>query len=204
MMIKNIIFDIGGVLVEFHPEKTIRDMGLPEEEVQAIAYGTGLSPIWAEFDRGVMSREEVIKLMLKGIPDSYKADAERFLRKEALKTVTPYDYAAEWVSGLKERGYNIYLLTNYPDWMFDYHFEHTFTLSKFVDGMVVSGKVKCIKPDARIYQEILNKYSLNPAESVFIDDRLENVVGAKAQGIHGIQFTNIEDVKSKLENLLKA
>lgn len=204
MMIKNIIFDIGGVLVEFHPEKTIRDMGLPEEEVQAIAYGTGLSPIWAEFDRGVMSREEVIKLMLKGISDSYKADAERFLRKEALKTVTPYDYAAEWVSGLKERGYNIYLLTNYSDWMFDYHFEHTFTFSKFVDGMVVSGKVKCIKPDARIYQEILNKYSLNPAESVFIDDRLENVVGAKAQGIHGIQFTNIEDVKSKLEHLLKA
>ncbi|MCI5520403.1 MAG: HAD family phosphatase [Treponema sp.] len=202
-MIKNIIFDIGGVLVEFSPEKILRKMGLPETEVLEIAKTTSLGPHWKELDRGVMSKEEVFELMLSETKEEYKADARRFLYDEVLSTVKSFDYSEEWLRELKSRGYNIYLLTNYPDWMFDYHWTNTFTFTKSVDGKVVSAVVKQIKPDEEIYTTLLKKYNLIPEESVFIDDKAENIQTAKALKINGIQFTNIKDVKNKLNSLLE-
>ena len=202
-MIKNIIFDIGGVLVEFSPENILRKMGLPETEVLEIAKTTSLGPHWKELDRGVMSKEEVFELMLSETKEEYKADARRFLYDEVLSTVKSFDYSEEWLRELKSRGYNIYLLTNYPDWMFDYHWANTFTFTKSVDGKVVSAVVKQIKPDEKIYTTLLKKYNLIPEESVFIDDKAENIQTAKALKINGIQFTNINDVKNKLNSLLE-
>ena len=202
-MIKNIIFDIGGVLVEFSPENILRKMGLPETEVLEIAKTTSLGPYWKELDRGVMSKEEVFELMLSETKEEYKADARRFLYDEVLSTVKSFDYSEEWLRELKSRGYNIYLLTNYPDWMFDYHWTNTFTFTKSVDGKVVSAVVKQIKPDEEIYTTLLKKYNLIPEESVFIDDKAENIQTAKALKINGIQFTNINDVKNKLNSLLE-
>ncbi|MDY5123411.1 MAG: HAD family phosphatase [Treponema sp.] len=202
-MIKNIIFDIGGVLVEFSPENILRKMGLPETEVLEIAKTTSLGPHWKELDRGVMSKEEVFELMLSETKEEYKADARRFLYDEVLSTVKSFDYSEEWLRELKSRGYNIYLLTNYPDWMFDYHWTNTFTFTKSVDGKVVSAVVKQIKPDEEIYTTLLKKYNLIPEESVFIDDKAENIQTAKALKINGIQFTNINDVKNKLNSLLE-
>lgn len=202
-MIKNIIFDIGGVLVEFSPENILRKMGLPETEVLEIAKTTSLGPHWKELDRGVMSKEEVFELMLSETKEEYKADARRFLYDEVLSTVKSFDYSEEWLRELKSRGYNIYLLTNYPDWMFDYHWANTFTFTKSVDGKVVSAVVKQIKPDEEIYTTLLKKYNLIPEESVFIDDKAENIQTAKALKINGIQFTNINDVKNKLNSLLE-
>lgn len=202
-MIKNIIFDIGGVLVEFSPENILRKMGLPETEVLEIAKTTSLGPHWKELDRGVMSKEEVFELMLSETKEEYKADARRFLYDEVLSTVKSFDYSEEWLRELKSRGYNIYLLTNYPDWMFDYHWTNTFTFTKSVDGKVVSAVVKQIKPDEEIYTTLLKKYNLIPEESVFIDDKAENIQTAKALKINGIQFTNINDVKNKLNPLLE-
>ncbi len=201
-MIKNIIFDIGGVLVDFDPAKTLREMGLPEEEVQVIAQHTAFNPFWIEFDRGVMDKEDVIKKMKEGLPENYRAAADRFFHQEIMKTVTSFNYSAGWVKSLKERGLKIYLLTNYASWMFDYHFENTFTFAPYVDGQVVSGKEKVVKPDPKIYQIILSRYNLNPEESVFIDDRLENVEAAQKEKIHGIHFTNYDEVVRKLEELL--
>ena len=202
-MIKNIIFDIGGVLVEFSPENILRKMGLPETEVLEIAKTTSLGPHWKELDRGVMSKEEVFELMLSETKEEYKADARHFLYDEVLSTVKSFDYSEEWLRELKSRGYNIYLLTNYPDWMFDYHWTNTFTFTKSVDGKVVSAVVKQIKPDEEIYTTLLKKYNLIPEESVFIDDKAENIQTAKALKINGIQFTNINDVKNKLNSLLE-
>ena len=201
-MIKNIIFDIGGVLVAFEPARVLREMGLPEEEVKVIYEHTAKGPYWKELDRGAIPQEEVHKQMVSTIPEKYKEDAMRFLSKEVIKAVRSYEYSAEWLKGLKERGYNVYLLTNYPDWMFDYHREHVFTFSPYVDGEVVSGKVKLIKPDHAIYKTLIEKYNLNPAESVFIDDLEANAEAAREVGLNAIHFTNIDEVKTKLNELL--
>lgn len=201
-MIKNIIFDIGGVLVDFNPGRVLREMGLPEEEVQEIEKNTARSSTWKELDRGVMPKEEVFEKLILQVPEQYRADARKFLYEETLKTVTSYEYSAEWVKSLKDRGYKIYLLTNYPEWLFEAHFKEVFTFAKYVDGQVVSGTVKLIKPDPAIYKTILEKYSLVPEECVFIDDLPQNAQGARDAGINAIQFTNIDEVKAKLNSLL--
>ncbi|MBQ7753545.1 MAG: HAD family phosphatase [Treponema sp.] len=201
-MIKNIIFDIGGVLVSFEPDRVFREMGLPEEEVQILYQHTAKSPYWKELDRGVLPKEEVFQTMVNAMPQAYRKDAMEFFTKRIPEAVTSFDYSADWLKGLKERGYNIYLLTNYPEWLFETHWKKGFTFVPYVDGKVVSGKVKLIKPDHAIYETIIKKYSLNPAESVFIDDVKENVQAAKETGLNAIQFTNINDVKNQLEKLL--
>lgn len=201
-MIKNIIFDIGGVLVDFNPERVLKEMGFPQNEVQAIYSNTVLGPYWKELDRGVMSKEEVFELMIKDVPAEYQSDAKNFLYNHTLETVTCFDYAADWLKGLKEQGYKVYLLTNYPQWMFEPHFKNLFTFASYVDGYVVSAVVKLIKPDHAIYSNIITKYNLNPEESVFIDDRLENVIGAKETGLNAIQFTNKADTFKNLDALL--
>lgn len=201
-MIKNIIFDIGGVLVSFEPDRVFREMGLPEEEVQILYQHTAKSSYWKELDRGVLPKEEVFQTMVNTIPQAYRKDAMEFFTKRIPEAVTSFDYSADWLKGLKERGYNIYLLTNYPEWLFETHWKKGFTFVPYVDGKVVSGKVKLIKPDHAIYETIIKKYSLNPAESVFIDDVKENVQAAKETGLNAIQFTNINDVKNQLEELL--
>ena len=201
-MIKNIIFDIGGVLVSFEPDRVFREMRLPEEEVQILYQHTAKSPYWKELDRGVLPKEEVFQTMVNTMPQAYRKDAMEFFTKRIPEAVTSFDYSADWLKGLKERGYNIYLLTNYPEWLFETHWKKGFTFVPYVDGKVVSGKVKLIKPDHAIYETIIKKYSLNPAESVFIDDVKENVQAAKETGLNAIQFTNINDVKNQLEKLL--
>lgn len=203
-MIKNVIFDIGGVLVSFEPDRVFREMGLPEEEVQILYQHTAKSPYWKELDRGVLPKEEVFQTMVNTMPQAYRKDAIEFFTKRIPEAVTSFDYSADWLKGLKERGYNIYLLTNYPEWLFETHWKEGFTFTPYVDGKVVSGKVKQIKPDHEIYQTLIKKYSLNPAESVFIDDVKENVQAAKECGLNAIQFTNIDEVKAKLEELLKS
>lgn len=95
----------------------------------------------------------------------------------------------------------MYLLSNYPVGLFEIHSPH-FTFLPYTDGRVVSGYVKCVKPDERIYRCLLEKYSLRPQECVFLDDLAENVEGAKKLGIHGICFLGYEDANAKLERML--
>ena len=201
-MIKNIIFDIGGVLVDFNPEKVLKNMGLPEEEIQIVQTNTVLGPLWTELDRGVMPKEEVFELMINNVPAEYQKDAREFLFNHTLETVSCFDYAQNWLRSLKNKGYNVYLLTNYPQWMFEPHFNNLFTFAPYVDGYVVSAVVKLIKPDHKIYENIVAKYNLNPQECVFIDDRLDNVIGARETGLNALQFTTKEETFNNLDALL--
>jgi len=202
-MIKNIVFDIGSVLVEFIPEKVLQDMELPEDEVQTIAQYTAYSKYWSELDRGVIDKNEVIEKMLSELPSEYRKDAKLFFEKELLKTAKTFDYAKNWLKELKESGYNIYLLTNYPDWMFDYHWENEFTFAPYIDGKVVSGKVKVLKPNPEIYNALLEKYKLNAKECLFIDDRAENIEAAKKLGFTGFVFTDFQKAKKLLSEMLR-
>lgn len=200
-MIKNIIFDIGNVLASFRPKEVLEEMGLEEKEVNAILDATVRGPYWVELDRGVMEETEVVSAMRARVPEVYQADFDRFFAHETGKLVKSLPYATDWLKNLKERGYHVYLLSNYPVRLFEIHSSH-FTFLPYTDGRVVSGYVKCVKPDERIYRCLLEKYSLDPQECVFLDDLAGNVEGAKKLGIHGIQFLGYEDASAKLENVL--
>ena len=133
----------------------------------------------------------------------YKASVSDFLNNQVLKTVKSFDYARKWVGSLKEKGLKIYLLTNYPEWLFDYHYKNVFTFTDFVDGKVVSGVVKLIKPDEGIYKTLLEKYNLTAEECIFIDDRSENVEAANKLGIKGICFTKQKTVDEDIKKIIQ-
>ncbi|MCR4939164.1 MAG: HAD family phosphatase [Treponemataceae bacterium] len=202
-MIKNIIFDLGGVLVDFNPVGALRRMGFPEEEVKEIVEKTAFAPEWNEVDRSAIAKEDIFAAMLANITEKYREDAARFLNEGVFDAVHSFGYSAQWLKGLKKRGYSIFLLTNYSDWMFDYHFKNEFSFAESVDGMIVSGVVKLLKPDREIYQALLEKYSLKPEECLFFDDRQENVEGAKKCGINAIVFKSFEQAENELKTYLE-
>ena len=119
------------------------------------------------------------------------------------KLVKPYDYSVPWIRSLKERGYHVYLLSNYPRDIFTLHAGNgSFPFLDYVDGKVVSGFVQMIKPDADIYKCLMDKYTLKPEECIFIDDREENIQGAINVGMQGIVFQNYRQASSELDHKL--
>lgn len=201
-MIKNIIFDLGGVLVDWNPVDKLRRMGLPEEEVQEIAQHTTFSPEWNEVDRSAISKEELFATMLANVPKKYREDTASFLKEGVFDAIHSFDYSADWLKSLKERGLSVFLLTNYSDWMFDYHFKNEFSFTEWVDGELVSGVVKLLKPEREIYQALLDKYNLKPEECLFFDDRAENVQGAKNCGINAVVFKGYSQAMEELKSYL--
>lgn len=170
-MIKNIIFDIGNVLVRFQPDEAMREIGIEENKIAALAHATYENPVWVELDRGVIPENEIIDEMVKVAPQ-YEADIRRFFKEGKAFVVKAFDYAADWIKELKSRGYKVYLLSNYPKEYFELHTHNELSFVSLVDGKVISAMVGMIKPDAGIYQCLFDKYNLNPEECVFIDDRL--------------------------------
>lgn len=202
-MIKNIVFDIGGVLIEFNPLRVLKSMKIKEDVAQKIVKEVILGPYWSALDAGIEPKEAVFEKMIDTVEEELKEPLRKFLNEKIKETVTCYDYSEGWIKGLREKGYKIFLLTNYPDWLFNYHFENEFTFTNLIDGKIVSGEVKLIKPDPAIYKTLLEKYGLKASECVFIDDRIENVEAARELGFSAIHFTNLKEVQAELENICR-
>ena len=105
------------------------------------------------------------------------------------------------VADLKQAGYGIYGLTNWASETF-YTIVDDYPVFSLLDGMVVSGDVRLLKPDAAIFNCLLDKYGLKAEESVFIDDNAENVAGAIAAGLSAIRFTGAATLREELAHLL--
>lgn len=200
-MIKNVIFDIGMVLVDFNWRGVMANLGFTQEESEKVG-GVILSELWNELDRGVMPEEEVTAMMKKEIP-GYEEKFDLFW-KYLYETIEIYPYAVDWVKSMKDRGFNTYLLSNFPQGFYQNSEEYYFDFMPYIDGKIISSHVKYIKPDAEIYNKLLETYGLKAEECVFFDDRADNVEGAKAVGINGIHFTGYEAAKEQFEALVKS
>lgn len=199
-MIKNIVFDVGMVLVDFKWRQVMADVGCTPEEVETIGAVMVNSPDWNELDRGVMDEEDVIAGMIEKLPGL--EDKARAFWNNIHLTIESFPYAADWVKGLKEEGYHTYLLTNYPRSLYKNTAEQYFTFLPYIDDVLVSSHEKMTKPDQVIYKRLLEKFDLKAEETVFMDDRLDNIRGAESVGITGIHFTNYEEVNEKLRKIL--
>lgn len=195
-MIKNIILDVGKVLVEWDTEYAFREMGLDGEIGRAVAAATVASPDWNELDRSLLTDEEILAKFIANAPE-YEKEIRMVWDNIALP-IWQYDYARPWILAMKRNGYRVYILSNYSR----YTYEHTGEALSFledVDGALFSFQVKQIKPEPDIYRSLLAKYSLIPQECIFLDDRRENVEAAEAQGIAGIRFTGYEEALLELK-----
>lgn len=201
-MIKNIIFDIGSVLVQFRPAEVMESIGITGARLNIAANATFRSTLWSEFDRGVLSEEEIINAMRTSVPEENRKDIDLFFAQGRPCLIEPFSYSALWLKSLKERGYKIFLLSNYPKSFFDLH-SKSFPFMPYIDGKIISADVQLIKPDPAIYKLMISTFSFKPEECVFIDDVPVNVQVAHICGINGIIFISYDDATQKLEELLK-
>ncbi len=198
-MIKNVVFDIGKVLIDFRYKEYMRELSFDESVIEEISEKMVLDDDWNSLDRG--EEEEVFIERIKGKLPKYEKEIDEFF-KDYGNLVESYPYAKAWLEGLKKRGYGVYLLSNYPEKMFERHSSEKFSFMDSVDGKIVSGMVKLRKPEKEIYELLLDTFGLKAEECVFIDDRIENVEAARNSGLKAIHFDEYENVCAKLEAFL--
>lgn len=198
-MIKTVIFDIGNVLVDFQWRDYFKTFGFSEEIQERLAKATVLSKNWGEFDKGILTSEEVIALFVENDPDIREEIYRAMDNLEGM--IGRYDYARPWIQELQQKGMKVLVLSNFSQ---KGHRECAKALDflEDVDGGILSYQEKLVKPMPAIYQLLLDRYQLIGEECVFLDDLQENLDGAAAFGIHTIRFTNREAAAEELRNLV--
>ncbi len=196
--IKNIIFDFGGVLVDWDPRYVYRSYFKTEEEMEYFL-GNICTLEWN-------SRQDCGNLMADATRErvalfpEYKEPIEMFYANWGVMLHSDIPETADFLREVKAAGYGIYGLTNWSHETIHVAFERYPVFSEF-DGIVVSGVEKLLKPDPRLYQILLDRYGLKADECVFLDDNQANVDAANALGITAIRFTTIEEVRPRLREL---
>ena len=194
MKYRNIIFDFGNVLADWNPRAIALKFSQNEAECEMIE--AAVFKNWAILDTGDITFNQFRADAIDKLPPKLHKTTNALL--DTWHQHIPYvEGMQRLIPKLKEKGYRLYLLSNAPAMLKD-HLTN-FDVMSYFDGAVISGDIKLIKPDKRIYQYILNKYSLKADECLFIDDLPHNVNAARESGIDSIQFKG--DV-SQLEELL--
>lgn len=181
MMIKNVIFDMGGVLIDYNPEKTLYSL-FDKENAEILLREIFRNPIWSDKDRGIVFPEDIMAAKKTVIPaEIYDKTAE--LVENFFPYMPPFPKMYDLVKELKGKGYGIYLLSNASS---DFHERRKgIPALEMFDGVVVSADYKLLKPEKEIYLTLYEKFSLRPEECYFIDDVQKNIDGAAATGMDG-------------------
>lgn len=196
-MIKNVIFDLGNVLLDFNPKGYLKKK-INEINIDDVYEAIFKSEEWPMLDRGTITEDDAKRNIINR-NKSYEEDIVKAFNNW-YELLIPIAETVEVLGELKKKGYKVYYLSNFHSAAFDYVTSHHDFFDIF-DGGVVSYAEKLLKPEKEIYMKIIKRYDLIPEESVFIDDTLENVKGAEACGIKGIYLYNTNKLKEKLRNM---
>jgi len=199
-MINTVIFDIGMVLVDFCCRQMLSDFGLEGEAFEKVANATVRHPAWEEFDKGIMTTDEVIDIFAESAPEYRKYIEQIF--EDPTQMIAQYDYAKSWIKELKERGYRVYILSNWSKPTYEACLDNELDFLPLVDGAVFSFQEHLIKPDKRIFETICSRYNIHPSEAVFLDDNDRNVISSREFGLNTIHFKSYEQGRKELEDLL--
>ena len=200
MAIKNIVFDYGGVIVDWNPRYLYDNYFGDKEQSQWFLDNICLYSWNIQMDGGKPFAEGVAELQAK-YPEWAEAIAIYHSRWEE-RGSGEGEGTANVLRALKAAGYGVYGLTNWSAGTFPIIRDKYAVFGEF-DGMVVSGEERLLKPDAAIYRCLLDRYKLNAAESLFIDDNADNVTGAKAVGMEALQFVSAQQLECDLREIYK-
>lgn len=196
MAINTIIFDLGGVLIDWNPEYVFREV-IPDADRRRYFFENICTHEWnVEQDAG-RPVAEATELLVAEFPD-WEAEIRAYYGRWEEMLGGPVHETVDLLRELRERGeHRLLALTNwsaetFPVALERYEFLHWF------EGIVVSGTEKTRKPFADIYEILIDRYEVNPEEAVFIDDSLTNVEGAEVVGINGIHFQGAAQLRETL------
>lgn len=198
---KNIIFDIGNVIAYYSHDEAISAFATNEEEKKFIMDNVVNSPEWIGYgliDIGLLSWDDVTKIIQDRTNNIHDKLIDDFCHGH-YKYLRVQEKVLNLIKDLRNKGYKVYLLSNTNEDATN-HMKPS-GLFELVDGYVLSNLENQVKPYQGIYKTLLNRYNLNPNESIFIDDRLDNCETAKSLGI---DYINVKpNDYNNLENKLK-
>lgn len=198
-MIKNVIFDIGNVILYFDINEYLKKFTDSEEEREYLRKNVYKTPEWdgGLCDLGYMERSEAINIQLERT--NHERD-ELILRfwGSFMNDYVFDERVIELIKSLKTKGYKLYILSNFSKDVHEHFIDHE--LFKIVDGAILSYQVHTIKPNDEIYHELEKQFNINFAESIFIDNNQDNVDKGNALGLKSIKVNNndYEDLLNKI------
>jgi len=195
VFLRNIVFDLGNVLFKFDPDEILDNLFKDSVIKSKLKEAVFKTSIWKELDRGTLSFEEAKKIFNEKNP-TIKEEIDLLL-KEWKNYLHPINENIEILSKLKEKN-KLFVLSNFHDDAFNYIRER-YSFFDIFDGMVVSYKEKLLKPEKEIYLLLLKRYNLNPEETFFVDDMVENIKAAEELGIKGILYTDSQSLRELLK-----
>ena len=195
-MIKNILFDMGSVLVDFSPLRFTMEAKLSPEDAELIREELFRSIEWAQLDRGTLTDPELLAIMKPRFPERLWPTLEWMIcRWDEPPVMVPGMYAL--VEALSKAGYGLYLLSNAALRHDEYW--PRYPVSRFFgDRLLISAHEGITKPDPRFYRLALERFALDPKECLFIDDVPVNAEGAVYCGIDAIVFKGAERLRRQL------
>lgn len=204
---KNVIFDLGGVVFDWNPHAIVdvfvRELNLDVEDAATLGARVKndvfYHPDWLETDRGTLSAADAVRRFARRL-ERPQAEMERLweICNEAMR---PKDETVALIHELRERCIPLYVLSNMPVERYAY-LEQKHDFWPLFQGIVISGTVKLIKPDAAIYRHLLTRHELRAGTCAFLDDSEPNVNAARALGMHAIHFQSAAQSRPELERWL--
>ena len=198
-MIKNIIFDLGNVIINYNQKQIINNFTEKEEEIKYIYNEIFNSPEWTLMDLGDITNDEAIEIINKRNGFKYEKLTQNFLHEWYKKQPMNRD-VIELAKKLKAKGYNLYVLSNMANLTYEYFKNDEFFA--LCTGIVISAHEHIKKPDEKVYKLLLERYNLIAEECLFIDDddSGRNYQTANRIGIKGRRIipNQVEDIKKLL------
>ena len=194
--VDTIIFDLGGVLIDWNPRYVYRKIFKTEEEIDWFLENVTTAEWNENQDAGYPLHKATQELIAKH--PEWEPEIKAYYGRWLEMLGDDIHETVEILHKLKQTGkYKLYALTNWSAETFPHALER-FEFFKVFDGVVVSGQEKMRKPSAEFYKILIDRYHLDPAKTIFIDDSLRNVKGAEAVGITGIHFHNPPQLRDEL------
>jgi len=199
MTVRNVVFDAGGVLLEWNPPAVIAQL-YPDPAVQAqIREYIFEHPDWHEYDRGSISAADAANHFSK--LSGRSPDEVRRLLQLTAESLRPIDGTIRLLEDLAAAQVHLYLLSNMPVSTYEILRPRHAFFTHFRE-LVISGAIQMLKPEPAIYRHLIETTGIVPAESVFVDDLTRNVIAARESGLHAIQFTTPEACRAELRTYL--
>lgn len=196
--IKNVVFDVGNVIVRWSPLEITRLTFGDIEDIEPRARSIFQSAIWLDLNKGLFTEDEA-KLRYQCELNLSPLECDR-LFYYVKQTQILLHGSVELIERVKRSGYGVYALTDNVVEIVEY-LKKTCEFWPLFDGAAVSAELGMLKPQPAIYQALLSNNGLEASETVFIDDMPYNVEGAKAVGMAGIQFTDAAQCENSLQAL---
>lgn len=197
-MIKNIVFDIGGVLADFRIIEFLTGKGMDSTTIKHIINASVMNPYWGKFERGEVTEEEALAAFTAADPEIEGQLRRAFTNLKGMLTIR--EYAIPLVRSLKEAGFGVYYLSNYSKKAYDECAE-SLAFMPYMDGGLVSFEAGMTKPDPHMYTRFLEIHQVNPEACAFVDDTEENVAAARELGFSGIVFRSYEELMSDFKKI---